>query len=113
MEIKAINRDELMKLLASGQKVNLVDVREKEHYDEEHMAGAILMPLHEVREKASVMLPNKDEIIVTYCVDIDCPKSAKAAKILTSLGYKNVFHYPGGIKEYTDANLPVEKANDK
>lgn len=108
MQIRNITRDEIVQMLSSGKKIRFVDVRGKQYYDEEHIAGAILLPLLELREKAPTALPQKDEIIITYCVDINCPKSEKAAKILTSLGYKNVFSYQEGIKDYVESGLPLE-----
>lgn len=108
MEIKTITRDEFSKLLSSGKYIKFVDVRDKKYYDKQHIAGAVSLPLLELREKAPSVLPQKDEFIVVYCVDVNCPMSEKAAKILTSLGYGNVFVYRGGILEYMDAGLPLE-----
>lgn len=109
METKTITRDELAAMLATESKIKFIDVRDKKYYDDTHIAGAISLPLLELREKAPTMLPQKDETIVIYCVDENCPKAEKGAKILTSMGYTNVFHYAEGIIGYMKAGLPIEK----
>jgi rhodanese-related sulfurtransferase len=107
MNVTNITLDDLLKLMSSGKKYKLVDVLDAEHYAKIHIKGAISIPLAELREKAETLL-KKDETIVTYCASFSCPASTTAAKILMSLGYKNVIDYKGGIKEYADAKLPLE-----
>lgn len=104
---KRITRDELTNMVSSGQKFKLVDVLDKEHYEKEHIQGAISLPLNEIEKKAEKVL-KKDEMIVVYCASFDCQASTSAAEKLLSLGYKNVLDYKGGLKDYRAANLPLE-----
>lgn len=105
--VKKISRDELVKMLASGQIFKLVDVLPKEHFQKEHIRGAISLPVDEIEKKAAKIL-NKSETIVVYCASFDCQASTAAAEKLLSLGYKNVLDYKGGLKDYKEANLPLE-----
>lgn len=107
MNVTNITLDDLLKLINSGKKYKLVDVLDADHYAKTHIKGAISIPITELRQKADAQLP-KDETIITYCASFSCPASTTAAKILMSLGYKNVFDYKGGLKEYADAKLPLE-----
>lgn len=104
---KKISREELMKMVSSGEKFKLVDVLDINHFEKEHIRGAISLPVNEIERKASQML-KKDETIVVYCASFDCQASTKAAEKLLSLGYKNVLDYKGGLKDYKEANLPLE-----
>jgi rhodanese-related sulfurtransferase len=105
--IKIIKRDELMRMVSSGEKFKLVDVLDKGHYEKEHIKGAISLPLDEIEKKAGRML-KKDETIVVYCASFDCQASTKAAEKLLSMGYKNVLDYKGGLKDYKETGLPLE-----
>lgn len=43
----------------------------------------------------------------SYCSDRDCAESPRAAAILEELGYREVFHFEGGIGEWRRRGLPV------
>lgn len=105
--VKIINRDELMKMISSGENFKLADVLSKEHYADEHIKGAISLPLDEIQERAEQVL-KKDEVIVVYCASFTCQASTLAAEKLLSLGYKSVLDYKGGLKDYKEANLALE-----
>ena len=65
------------------------------------------MPVNEIGEWVSKML-KIDDTIVVYCASFECQASTNAAKKLISLGFKNVLDYKGGLKDYKEANLPLE-----
>lgn len=109
MDVKKITRDELLRILATEKNVKLIDALSAESYAKEHIKGAISIPLEKVREKAEKLL-NKTDLIITYCGSFECEASTKAAKILLSMGYPNVLDYEGGLKDYKEANLPLEGA---
>jgi rhodanese-related sulfurtransferase len=62
----AIFRDELRKLLEDGAQ--LVDVLPREEYDEEHLPGAINIPLKELNRETSAKLRH-DAPVIVYCHD--------------------------------------------
>lgn len=104
---KKITRDELMRMISSGTKFKLVDVLDRSHFAKEHIQGAISLPVNEIEKKASKILKKEDSIVV-YCASFDCQASTMAAEKLLSMGYKNVLDYKGGLKDYKEANLPLE-----
>ncbi|MBQ9239173.1 MAG: rhodanese-like domain-containing protein [Treponema sp.] len=75
----------------------LLDVRTPQEYATGHIPTAILLPDYEVKENAPVRIPEKDTYIIVYCRS--GARSAKAARILISLGYTNV-HDMGGIMHW-------------
>ncbi len=104
--ITKITRDELMQMINSREKFKLIDVLSRESFENEHIKGAISLPLEEIGRKAHKLLHKKDKI-VTYCGNFDCPASTQAAEKLLAMGFKNVLDYKGGLKDYKEANLPL------
>ena len=75
----------------------LLDVRTPEEYEEGHIQGALLIPEHELAEKATEMLPDLETPIFVYCRS--GRRSALAAKTLVDLGYLQVYDF-GGINDW-------------
>lgn len=74
-----------------NQGAILVDVRSKEEYDEDHIEGAILLPLDEITtEKVSEIVNNKNDIMIVYCKSGN--RSSEAVIKLNELGYNNVYN---------------------
>lgn len=63
--IPRIRVEELARAIKEGRAV-VVDIRVAEDYDEEHIKGAVSIPLEEIRERGPKELP-PDKLIVTYC----------------------------------------------
>ena len=88
----------------------LVDVREESEYrgDLGHIAGSRLIPLRELPERAPVELADlKDRDVVAICrVGV---RSSTAAAILTGLGFERVWNLKGGMLDWNEARLPVER----
>jgi rhodanese-related sulfurtransferase len=63
---KVIGREELQRLLEKGAQ--LVEVLAKEEYDEEHLPGAINIPLRKIDVEARERL-DPDRPVIVYCWD--------------------------------------------
>jgi rhodanese-related sulfurtransferase len=63
---KTIDRDEVQKLLAEGAQ--LVETLPLEEYRDEHLPGAIHLPLRKIETDARTMLDPARPVIV-YCWD--------------------------------------------
>jgi len=72
----------------------LVDVRTQEEYIEEHIPGALLVPVDELESLAPEMIPDKEASYIIYCRSGN--RSATAAQQLIELGYQNIYDM-GGI----------------
>jgi rhodanese-related sulfurtransferase len=104
---RKITRDELKRMMESNEGFKLVDVLSKESYGNEHIKGALSVPLDDIEEKAAGLLNREDKIVV-YCASFDCQASTKAAEKLLSMGFKNTVDYKGGLMDYKEAGLPLE-----
>lgn len=76
--------------LIINENAILLDVRTQEEYDENHIRGAILLPLDTIDEKtAANSIESKDTSIIVYCKSGN--RSNEAKQKLEDLGYTNVY----------------------
>lgn len=94
-------------LETSPKEVYVLDVRERDAWEMEHIPGAANVPLAELTASLST-LP-KDRTIVTYCWDMTCALAPQAALDLAQKGFRVQF-LAGGIEEWKRKELPVERA---
>lgn len=92
-----ISADEAAKMVKENNETIIVDVRTIEEYQQGHIKNAKLLPLSEIEDKASEVLPNKNKLILIYCRS--GRRSAVAADILVNSGYENVYDF-GGINNW-------------
>jgi rhodanese-related sulfurtransferase len=64
-----IGREELKEKMDRGDDFVLVDTMGSPYYQHSHLPGAINLPVDEVGERASELLPDRDAEIVVYCID--------------------------------------------
>src|SRR5688572_12719327 len=92
--------------------VKLLDVREKEEWDEGHLPGATFLPRGFLEVRVEKEVPEKDKPVIVYCAG--GTRSAYAAKTLQDLGYTDVVSMAGGYGQWKNAGLPFivpEKLN--
>jgi rhodanese-related sulfurtransferase len=63
---KEIDRDEVRRLLEAGAQ--LVEVLPSPEYEEEHLPGAIHMPLRQIESRAIEVL-DRSRAVIVYCWD--------------------------------------------
>lgn len=66
MPPRAIFRDEVRRLVGEGAQ--LVEVLPREEYEEEHLPGAVNIPLSELDREAPRRL-HRDRPVIVYCWD--------------------------------------------
>ena len=62
----SIDREEVLRLVAEGAQ--LVEVLDRPDYEEEHLAGAINIPLNELDRETANRL-DRDRPVIVYCND--------------------------------------------
>ncbi len=82
---KTVTSSEASSLIEDGAL--LIDVRTKEEYDENHITGAINIPLSDIEE--GNIDYDKDTVIIVYCRSGN--RSATAAEKLIDLGYTSIY----------------------
>ncbi len=90
--------------MKSGDAV-IVDVREKEEWDEEHIPDAIHMSRGIIELEIEEKFPDLNKTIITHCGGGG--RSALAAESLQKMGYRNVRSMAGGFKAWKAVGLPT------
>src|SRR5712691_8049515 len=90
--------------LNSGEAV-IVDVRDKDEWDEGHIPGAIHMSRGTIELDIEEKVPETNAMIICHCGVV--VNSAPATESLQKMGYKNVRSMAGGFKAWKAAGLPT------
>ncbi len=95
-----ITPEEVKQRLESGEKLNLVDVREPAE-NEEFNIGGMLHPLGMIRNfEVSELEHLKDQEVILYCRSGN--RSGQAAMMLETMGFANVRNLVGGMLSWHD-----------
>ena len=92
--------------LSSGDAI-VVDVRDKEEWDEGHIPGATHMSRGTIELDIEEKVPERNAMVICHCGGGG--RSALAAESLQKMGYKNVRNMSGGFKAWKAASLPMTK----
>jgi rhodanese-related sulfurtransferase len=104
--ITEISPNEAASKVKGGEGV-IIDVREKDEWDEEHVAGAIHLSRGTIELEIEEKVPDMNTTIICHCGGGG--RSALAAESLQKMGYKNVRSMAGGFKAWKEAGLPTAK----
>ncbi len=85
----------------------IVDVREKNEWDEEHIPDAIHLNRGMLELDIEEKVPDVRTTVIVHCGGGG--RSALAAESLQKMGYKNVRSMAGGFKAWKAAGLPTTK----
>ena len=101
-----LTADQVKEFVATNREESyrLIDVRFPEEYTEEHLPGAILMPLDELEERIAEIPVDKD--LVVYC--LSGKRSVAASLQIGSIGGRKgrVYNMLGGILAWKGMCLP-------
>jgi rhodanese-related sulfurtransferase len=94
----------------------IVDVREPNEYDVDHIPDAVNIPRGLLELRADPASPSADAAlsagqsarILVYCTRGPGARSLLAAQTLSSMGYEHVEVLGGGLNAWVEAGLPVE-----
>jgi rhodanese-related sulfurtransferase/DNA-binding transcriptional ArsR family regulator len=101
--LEPIDRLRLLQRVRAGE-VTVLDVRPVEEYRAAHIAGAVSVPLKQLKKRLGG-LP-KDREIVAYCRGPYCVLAPEAVKLLRARGYR-AMALGDGVGEWRARGLPV------
>jgi rhodanese-related sulfurtransferase len=104
-----VDRDEARRLVEGGAQ--LVEVLPEHEYTEEHLPGALHLPLKRLDADSSRALLDVSSPVVVYCWDALCDMSPRAAWRLERLGFGPVYDYAAGKVDWMAAGLPTVRAD--
>jgi rhodanese-related sulfurtransferase len=100
-----IDTDDVVALAARGAQ--LLEVLPAASYREEHLPGAISIPLPQLTPEAAARL-DRDRPVVVYCYDLQCDLSSRGAALLEALGHPEVYDYAASKVAWLARGLPSE-----
>ena len=103
--LEPVPRGELLRRVRRRDVV-VLDVRPNEEYVAGHIAGAVSLPLAQLRRRLADLPAHRR--IVAYCRGPYCVLAAEAVRLLRQRGFDAV-RLADGYPEWRDAGLPVEK----
>lgn len=96
--MKNITVEELKQKMDSGEKINLIDVREPHEYEEMNLGGK-LIPLGKIQTMQIEEIEDlKEEEVIVHCKSGQ--RSMMACMILDQMGFTNTCNVTGGILEW-------------
>ncbi|HZS86358.1 MAG TPA: molybdopterin-synthase adenylyltransferase MoeB [Chloroflexota bacterium] len=102
--IEEISVAETQAALQNGTAPILVDVRERDEYEEGAIKGALHIPRGNLELRIEGAVPDHSRPIVVYCAG--GVRSALAAQALQTLGYGDVKSMAGGFGAWKNAGYP-------
>ena len=102
--VDEVDVQELAARQEDGEAGRLIDVREKNEWDEGHIPGASHVPRGYLELRIENSVPDKTTPILLYCAG--GVRSVLAARTLQDMGYSDVRSLNGGFTAWKDAGLP-------
>ena len=84
----------------------LVDVRTSEEYTANHLQGALNIDYNSEEFSQMAVSLDKSKPVLIYC--LSGGRSAKAAKALENMGFKEIYDMQGGMSAWKGNNKPYE-----
>ena len=94
--------------LINREKAVVIDVCGTDEYASGHIVGAKNVPLSDLETRLPSVVKNKALPLVMVCAS--GARAQRAVAVAQKLGYANAQVLNGGLKAWTAAGMPVEKA---
>jgi rhodanese-related sulfurtransferase len=106
-DVREVSAADAKALIDGGALV--VDVRGKEQFDARHIAGAIAIPLDELRARIPAEVEaDKARSIVIYCGD-GATSGPDGTAIMNAAGFANAVNLQPGLEGWEKVGYPVVK----
>ena len=110
-KVTTIDPLEVGKLLETGYRLDLIDVRTPAEFRGVHAVGAKNFPLDELDPKA--LMESRDEAAEPmYFICRSDSRARKACEAMMAAGYENVVNVAGGTVAWDDLGLPVVRGKE-
>jgi glyoxylase-like metal-dependent hydrolase (beta-lactamase superfamily II)/rhodanese-related sulfurtransferase len=108
-QVRQLPAQEVAQRVRSASPPLVLDVREPDEFNGElgHIAGSRLLPLRELARRAAELEAQRDREIIVVCRA--GVRSTTAAAVLTGLGFEHVSNLSGGMLDWNEQGLPVER----
>jgi rhodanese-related sulfurtransferase len=104
--VTQISAEDLHDMITGAEKFVLLDVRAPLEYEDEHIEGAINIPVADLRERHTEL--KKEDAMIVICSSGN--RSSLGVSILRQNGFKNLYNVAGGMTGYSAAGYAKECA---
>lgn len=105
-----VSAEKLVELVAALPQLVVIDSRRQEEFEKGHIEGAVnLLDTDMSPARLARLVTKTDTPVLFYCNGERCLRSSNAAKLALEWGYRKVYWFRGGWKEWSDKGLPVAK----
>ena len=98
-----ISCEELKRKFDLDDKFILVNALDETRFRAMHIPGSINICKEEDIQKCLT----HDDVIIIYCTDEACNRSILLYQRLEAYGYKNIFRFAGGLREWESAGFEL------
>ena len=105
-EIEEIDATGAQRLLTDENPPVLVDVRERDEWEQGRIGGAVHVPRGHLESRIEAAALDRSRPVLLYCAAGN--RSVFAAKTLTELGYERAISLAGGYTDWQRSGFPTE-----
>jgi sulfur dioxygenase len=107
--VRQLSASDVSVRLEAGPRPFVLDVREPPEYTGElgHIPGSRLVPLRQLADRVAELQAHKQGPTIVVCRS--GVRSTTAAAILEGMGFEQVYNLKGGMVDWNDRRLPVER----
>lgn len=109
---RTLGFEELKGKLEGKKSITLLDLRDRDSFEYEHIIGALCVPLMELAD-AENLLKGKDQEVVLYCDRSRCDICPAAAEKLEQMGFNKVVILGEGFEDWKQLGGPVVRRSGK
>lgn len=109
VQMEIIETEELKNKCEQDREFIFINALPEKEYEQAHIPGSDNFPFHHegFEEKVQALADSREDEIIIYSADENCPVANKAAERLEKAGFTHVKVYKGGMKAWENANYEV------
>jgi rhodanese-related sulfurtransferase len=104
-DFESITPRELKEKLDSGDRPEMLDVRESWEFELARIEGSTLIPLSELPDRFTELDPAAETVVICH----HGSRSAYATRALAQTGFRKVLNLEGGLDAYSDVDASVPR----
>jgi len=106
-DVSPVQANKIIQANKGNANFVIIDVRTPSEYAGGHLTEAVNIDFNASDFKDKVNLLDKNKTYLVYCRTAN--RSSSAVKVMTELGFKDIYHMTGGITEWQAEGLAVVK----
>jgi rhodanese-related sulfurtransferase len=109
--VPEIDADELNARLTEHRPLKIIDVRSGAEWRRSHIAGAVNVPINELKARLASLQLDAQQPIIAIC--LSAHRSIPAVRLLRAQGFENTVQLKGGMLTWWNKHYPTEQAGRK